>query len=180
MNTDIFSRVLTKNQIIAIELINRLIWGRKMKLTNTILASAMALALTGCGSSDDNDTETSDIESPITTDIESPIITLIGATTVNLTQGETYTDAGVTISDNVDINLVATVAGDTVDTSVNGTYLITYNVSDDAGNAATEVTRTVNVTAADVSDTQAPIITLNPTFRTIFRNKFFDRCFPCN
>ena len=33
---------------------------------------------------------------------------------------------------------------------------MTYNVSDDAGNAATEVTRTVNVT-----DTTAPVITLN-------------------
>ena len=33
---------------------------------------------------------------------------------------------------------------------------VTYNVSDDAGNAATEVTRTVNVT-----DTTAPVITLN-------------------
>ena len=32
---------------------------------------------------------------------------------------------------------------------------MTYNVSDDAGNAATEVTRTVNVT-----DTTAPVITL--------------------
>ena len=33
--------------------------------------------------------------------------------------------------------------------------MLTYNVSDDAGNAATEVTRTVNVT-----DTTAPVITL--------------------
>ena len=44
---------------------------------------------------------------------------------------------------------------DNVDTSVIGSYTVTYNVSDDAGNAATEVTRTVNVT-----DTTAPVITL--------------------
>ena len=36
-----------------------------------------------------------------------------------------------------------------------GQYTVTYNVSDDAGNAASEVTRTVNVT-----DTTAPVITL--------------------
>ena len=42
-----------------------------------------------------------------------------------------------------------------VDTSTVGEYTVTYNVSDDAGNAATEVTRTVNVT-----DTTAPVITL--------------------
>ena len=33
---------------------------------------------------------------------------------------------------------------------------MTYNVSDDAGNAATEVTRTV----VNVTDTTAPVITL--------------------
>ena len=32
-----------------------------------------------------------------------------------------------------------------MDTSTVGTYLVTYNVSDTAGNAAIEVTRTVNV-----------------------------------
>ena len=44
-----------------------------------------------------------------------------------------------------DISSLITVGGDTVDTSTVGTYNITYNVSDSAGNAAAEVTRTVNV-----------------------------------
>ena len=42
-----------------------------------------------------------------------------------------------------------------VDTSTVGQYTVTYNVSDSSGNAATEVTRTGNVT-----DTTAPVITL--------------------
>lgn len=37
-----------------------------------------------------------------------------------------------------------------------GTYVITYNVSDSSGNAAVEVTSTVNVTA----DVTPPVITL--------------------
>jgi hypothetical protein len=51
------------------------------------------------------------------------------------------------------LNITAT---STVDTSVAGTYTVTYTVSDAAGNAATPVVRTVNVT-----DTEAPVITLN-------------------
>ena len=42
-----------------------------------------------------------------------------------------------------------------VDTSVIGTYTVTYNVTDSSGNAATEVTRVVNVV-----DTTIPVITL--------------------
>ena len=37
-----------------------------------------------------------------------------------------------------------------------GTYTVTYNVSDAAGNAATQVTRTVNITP----DVTIPVITL--------------------
>ena len=46
----------------------------------------------------------------------------------------------------------------TVDTQTVGSYTVTYNVSDASGNAATEVTRTVNVV-----DTSIPVITLTGT-----------------
>ena len=39
------------------------------------------------------------------------------------------------------------VGGDVVDLSQAGTYTVTYDVIDAAGNAADQVTRTVNVTA---------------------------------
>ena len=58
------------------------------------------------------------------------------------------------MTDNVDVGLTATVTG-TVNTAVLGAYTLTYNVTDTAGNAATPVTRTVNVT-----DQAAPVITL--------------------
>jgi hypothetical protein len=50
-----------------------------------------------------------------------------------------------------DISGSVVVGGDTVDTSTAGTYVITYDVSDAAGNPAQEVTRTVIV-----RDTQIP------------------------
>ena len=48
----------------------------------------------------------------------------------------------------------ATVGGDTVDTATPATYTVTYNFTDTAGNAATQVTRSVVVSAADVVPTQ--------------------------
>jgi hypothetical protein len=81
-------------------------------------------------------------------DTTPPVITLLGTSPVNVNCGATYTDAGVSVFDNVDgsaLNDDVVDGGDTVDTSVPGTYVITYNVLDTAGNPAVEVTRTVNV-----------------------------------
>ena len=81
-------------------------------------------------------------------DTTAPVITLVGDNPVEVYEGATYTDAGATASDDVDGDLTASiVVVNPVDTSVIGEYTITYNVSDAAGNPATEVTRTVNVVA---------------------------------
>ena len=88
-----------------------------------------------------------------------PVITLIGSSSINLNVGETYTEQGATATDNVDGDISASIVigGDIVDANTAGTYVITYNVSDMAGNNATEVIRTVTV----IADTTAPVITLN-------------------
>jgi len=83
-----------------------------------------------------------------------PVIALTGANPLTAAQGSTFTDPGSTVTDNVDTGLTATVTG-SVNTAVVGTYTLTYNVSDAAGNAATVVTRTVNVT-----DQTVPVIAL--------------------
>jgi hypothetical protein len=94
----------------------------------------------------------------ISEDICPPVITLNGNATENLTVGATWTDPGATATDGCDGNIVTiTVGGDTVDLNSAGTYEITYNVSDAAGNAATQVTRSVTV---NVVDTTAPVITV--------------------
>ncbi|MBR9913481.1 MAG: DUF5011 domain-containing protein [Algicola sp.] len=92
-------------------------------------------------------------------DIIAPIITLNGASTINLNLGDTYTELGATATDDVDGDISANIVigGDVVDSNTVGTYVVTYNVSDAAGNAANEVVRTVNV----LPDTTAPVITLN-------------------
>ena len=62
-------------------------------------------------------------------------------------QGSTYTDPGATASDNLDGDLTSSIVIDAsaVNTLVPGDYPVTYNVSDISGNAATQVTRTVQV-----------------------------------
>jgi hypothetical protein len=78
-----------------------------------------------------------------------PVITLNGAASVDVPSGNAYTDAGAAAVDNIDGDITASiVVNNTVNTAAVGSYTVTYNVRDFAGNAAVQVTRTVNVTAA--------------------------------
>jgi uncharacterized protein (DUF1800 family) len=79
-------------------------------------------------------------------DITPPVITITGDNPVNVVQNTTYTDAGATASDNNDGDITASIQiNNSVDTNSVGTYSVTYDVSDIAGNKATQVRRTVNV-----------------------------------
>jgi hypothetical protein len=82
-----------------------------------------------------------------TSDIAPPSITLNGGSTIDLNLGGIYVELGATATDNVDGNITQSIiiGGDVVDTENVGTYEVTYNVTDAAGNAAAEVVRTVNV-----------------------------------
>lgn len=80
-------------------------------------------------------------------DTTAPVITLTGATSVSLTVGQTFTDEGATTADIVDGAGTADVSG-SVNTSSAGTYTLTYDKTDAAGNHAAAVTRTVTVNAA--------------------------------
>ena len=88
------------------------------------------------------------------TDVTAPVITLTGSSTVSIELDAVYVDAGATALDNIDgdisINITLT---STVDVNTVGTYSVTYNVSDAAGNAATPVIRTVNVTTVTTTTT---------------------------
>jgi hypothetical protein len=84
----------------------------------------------------------------VNTDNVKPSIVLTGSSTVTVTKDSTYTDAGATASDNVDGNLTSSIVTvNPVNTSNVGTYTVTYNVSDQQGNAANQVTRSVTVVA---------------------------------
>ena len=85
-----------------------------------------------------------------------PVITLLGDDPVTIEVGDTYIDAGATALDNLDGDITSSIETvSNVDTAIVGTYTVAYNVSDASGNAAAEVTRTINVV-----DTTIPVITL--------------------
>ncbi len=94
-------------------------------------------------------------------DTKAPVIT-IGSDSVSLVVGTAFDD-DVSATDNVDGNITANIVlgGDTVDINTIGSYEITYNISDIAGNPALEVTRTVNITP--IPDTTPPIISVGST-----------------
>jgi hypothetical protein len=92
-----------------------------------------------------------DVQLQITTDIEisdGPVITLVGDSVVTIVRGSTYTDAGATAVDTEDGDLTSDiVVTNTVNTGVDGTYYVYYNVEDDDENAANQKVRTVIVVA---------------------------------
>lgn len=97
-------------------------------------------------------------------DLVAPTISRIGSDTINVLQGTTYVDQGATATDNHDgtitNNIVAT---NPVNTNIVGSYTVRYNVSDAVGNAATEVTRTVNVLVPTPTPTPTNTPTSTPT-----------------
>ena len=78
-----------------------------------------------------------------------PVIFLIGEATVSLYLGDSYDDAGATAQDDINGDLTGDiVAVNPVNTNAAGVYVITYNVSDQAGNPAVQVIRTIVVQEA--------------------------------
>ena len=80
-----------------------------------------------------------------------PTISLVGSSTINLEVGDSFTDSGATAEDNEDGDLTPSIITlGSIDTSVVGTYTVTYTVSDSASNTVL-VTRTVSVNEAVVT-----------------------------
>jgi len=75
-----------------------------------------------------------------------PVISLIGGYTVEVYVGEEYTDAGVTANDDIDGDITNNVvtSGLPIDTNDPGIYIVTYSVTDTAGNS-TSISRRVYV-----------------------------------
>ncbi len=83
-----------------------------------------------------------------------PVISLNGSSTMTVECHTSFSDPGATASDSCDSSVPVSTSG-SVDVETPGTYTLTYNASDDSGNQADTVTRTVTVV-----DTIAPTITL--------------------
>ena len=104
----------------------------------------------------------------LTIDTTPPTITLNGDAALTIVRGTTYTDAGATANDNIGGDITGSIttsftlngaAADSLNSSLPGTYIITYNVSDAASNPATAVTRTVTMVEAISPNTNGVIAT---------------------
>ncbi|BFP42030.1 hypothetical protein FGF1_28750 [Flavobacteriaceae bacterium GF1] len=100
-------------------------------------------------------------------DNKAPLITLLGDNPMYVAVGNTYVEPGATAEDDRDGVIGSdeiTIGGDDVNTSVENTYEVTYNVKDAVGNAAPQVVREVIV------DATSPEITLlgdNPMYLSV-------------
>lgn len=95
-------------------------------------------------------------------DTTPPVITIQGNNPSEVMVGSIYTDAGATATDNNDGNLTYSISvNNTVNTSIAGTYTVTYSVSDAAGNSAQAI-RTVKVVSQDTAPPQITILGDNP------------------
>ncbi|WP_019026095.1 DUF5011 domain-containing protein [Colwellia piezophila] len=105
--------------------------------------------------STDSESYTGTSEATITVvDTTVPVITLNGESAITLAPNSEYTEPGATATDIVDANVTVVIGGDTVDTSVQATYTLTYTAVDNEGNHAEPVTRVVTV-----QDASAPVLT---------------------
>ena len=83
-----------------------------------------------------------------------PVITLVGDAVISVEAGSTYTDAGATAVD-ADGNPLSVITTGSVDTSVLGTYILTYSAISTTGDIAETVQRSVTTI-----DSTAPVLTL--------------------
>ena len=91
--------------------------------------------------------------STISADTTPPVISITGSASITISEGDTYTDAGATATDDVSGDLTSSiVTTNPVDTSTPGTYTVTYTVTDAAGNT-TSIGRMITVLAAPSAET---------------------------
>ena len=75
-----------------------------------------------------------------------PVIALIGGSTFYLERGTSFVDPGATATDNFDGDITGSISSsNNININTDGTYTVTYNVADGAGNNALSVTRNVVV-----------------------------------
>jgi hypothetical protein len=111
----------------------------------------------------DSSTNSSDlvIRTVHVVDKDVPIISLLGEEIMTLEVHTVFEEPGSSVVDNVDDNLMVIESG-SVDFDTVGTYYMTYNTADTAGNVAIEKTRTIHIV-----DTTKPLIQLAGTSQLV-------------
>ena len=95
-------------------------------------------------------------------DTTTPTLTLTGPNPITIGDCSTYTELGAVAMDpcfgNISSNVI--INNSSINTNVLGTYTVTYNVTDNSGNAASQITRTIIV--ADVTPPDITLVGDNP------------------
>ena len=127
-----------------------------MKRFQFFLSLIITLALVACGGG--GGSSSSSVPVP-PSDTTAPVITLNGDNPQSVDLNTDYVEAGASTDTGESVSIDA----GAVDTATVGSYSVTYNATDAAGNVATEVIRTVNVIDpnSEPADSTPPLITLN-------------------
>ncbi|WP_048688998.1 di-heme oxidoredictase family protein [Catenovulum maritimum] len=107
----------------------------KIKVRSYLACSIFAaVGLLGC---QDATIELEEPNQPTPPEIDTtpPEIRLVGEPTINLFVGDSYNEQGVIATDNLDDNLSVITTGE-VNTSQQGSYIVSYSVVDSSGNSA--------------------------------------------
>ena len=128
---------------------------KKQNLSSLFTAFSFLL-LSACGGGGD-DGETTP---PVVIDTTPPVITITGDNPITIDFNSVYSDAGATASDETDGDLTSSIIVESnVDTSSVGNYIVSYSVSDAAGNSSS-TDRSVEV--VDANAPEISIIGNNP------------------
>lgn len=106
------------------------------------------------------------VEVVVVADVVAPVISLVGPALIMVEPGDAYVDLGATAADGVDGDITGDiVVVNPVNVNLVGSYQITYNVADAAGNNAVEVVRTV-VVGLSVGNEVAPVTSKTYRYQT--------------
>lgn len=108
----------------------------------------------------------------IVIDTQAPVITLNGPSVIYMFGDDVYVEQGVIISDNYNQDLTPEISG-AFDSSVAGTYVLTYNATDSSGNRAQAKQRTIIVLkVTPIYNTLHEVLT-QPNLASLF---IFENC----
>ena len=110
--------------------------------------------------------DTGSTSSTTSSDTTNPVITLIGVNPQVINVGDSYIELGGFGIDDIDgdISNLMEIDNSTIDTSIPGNYIVSYNIKDAAGNLAKTVFRTVTVNITTNSDTTTTTATTEESY----------------
>jgi hypothetical protein len=135
-----------------VEVLETKLIDRNVRFTNITGDGTISFSIASGTATDDagNEAGASGSSPSFTVDNTAPVITRVGDETVEIEVDAVYDDEGATANDNNDGDITDDIVTDNpVDTSTPGTYTVSYDVTDEVGNEAETVTRTVIVDSAD-------------------------------